>query len=412
MNEIYLILNNKHGFVNLIFEDFKNEFIFFDKYYNFQFIDKNKLQIFTNQESYILETYDSFIYTNKLNNLLDYKLIQLNHNEWFDQALLNYTNNEIKRIKDKGQIGNFKIQNNKLIIEWKDWGEEKFIYYDENIYNHESYIRYDVKKDILVFMHVCNLNNGIEIFKEQLNKIQKSEIYENIKNIYVCWLGELTFPENDNLEILQNPLIEFIHLDTNIHYYEFLTINKIKEIVNQDSKEYKVLYIHNKGTRKAGNEKVILSWRNMMEYFLIEKGLYCYVNLDYFDTIGCNILNECLNDEAKVNPNHSYHYSGNFWWSKSSYIRSLNYFDTSNLLNNNIDTSNLLNNNIDTSNLLNNNNLEIKRYQCENWILSNKKNRNIGIIYQDNTNIHPYHRYVFDNYKNKKLLIKNLITNE
>ena len=167
MNEIYLILNNKHGFVNLIFEDFKNEFIFFDKYYNFQFIDKNKLQIFTNQESYILETYDSFIYTNKLNNLLDYKLIQLNHNEWFDQALLNYRNNEIKRIKDKGQIGNFKIQNNKLIIEWKDWGEEKFIYYDENIYNHESYIRYDVKKDILVFMRVCNLNNGIEIFKEQ-----------------------------------------------------------------------------------------------------------------------------------------------------------------------------------------------------------------------------------------------------
>ena len=391
MNEIYLILNNKHGFVNLIFEDFKNEFIFDDKLFHFQFIDKNKLQIFTNQESYMLETYDSFIYTNKLNNLLDYKLIQLNHNDWFDQALLNFKNNEIIRIKHRIQTGNFILRNENLNIQWKDWGEEKFIYYDENIYNHESYVRYDLKKDILVFMHVCNLNNGIEIFKEQLYKIQKSEIYENIKKIYVCLLGELTFPENNHLEILQNPLIEFIHLDTNIHYYEFLTINKIKEIINQDSKEYKVLYIHNKGTRKAGNEEVILSWRNMMEYFLIEKGLYCYVNLDYFDTIGCNILNECLNDEAKVNPNHSYHYSGNFWWSKSSYIRSLNYLETSNLLNEN---------------------LEIKRYQCENWILSNKKNRNIGIIYQDNTNIHPYHRYIFDNYKNKKLLIKKLITNE
>ena len=131
--------------------------------------------------------------------------------------------------------------------------------------------------------------------------------------------------------------------------------------------------------------------RDKLTDILIEKGLYCYVNLDYFDTIGCNILNECLNDEAKVNSNHSHHYSGNFWWSKSSYIRSLNYLETSNLLNENLD---------------------IKRYQCENWILSNKKNRNIGIIYQDNTNIHPYHRYIFDNYKNKKLLIKKLITKE
>ena len=394
MNEIYLILNNKHGFVNLIFENFKNEFIFFDKYYNFQFVDKNKLQIYNHEESYVLETYDSYIYTNKLNNLLQYKLIELNHNEWFDQALLNYTNNEIKRIKDKGQIGNFKIQNNKLIIEWKDWGEEKFIYYDENIYNHESYIRYDVKKDILVFMHVCNLNDGIEIFKKQLKKIQNSYIYENIKKIYVCVLGEIDIFNKMNV-INQNQKIEIIHLSENIKYYEFLTINKIKEIVNQESTDYKILYIHNKGTRKAGNEKVIESWRNMMEYFLIEHGLYCYMNLEYFDTIGCNILNECLDEEAKVNPNHSFHYSGNFWWSKSSYIKSLHYFDTSNLLNNNVDSSNLLNNN-----------LEIKRYQCENWILSNKKNRNIGIIYQDITNLHPYHRYVFENYKNKKILIK------
>jgi hypothetical protein len=387
MNEIFIIINNKFGFVTLIFENYKNEFVFFDKVFKFQFIDKNKIQIYNDETKYILETYDSYIYSNKLNNLLNYKLIELNHNEWNDQAILNFNNNEIIRIKDKKQTGNFLKINNNLKINWKDWGEEIFKYYDENIYNHELFIHYDLKKDILVFMHVCNLNNGIDIFKEQLKKLQNSDIYYHIKHIYICYLGNiediLNYINDDNKII-------FIHLHNNIKYYEFLTMNKIKEIVKNKEEDYKILYIHNKGTRKAGNEKVIESWRLMMEYFLIEKGLHCYINLDFFDTIGINILNECLEEEAKINPNHSYHYSGNFWWSKSSYIRNLDYL------------------NINSETNIENINLEIKRYQCENWILSNCKNRNIGIIYQDNTNLHPYHRYVFPNYKNKKLLIKNL----
>ena len=159
MNEIFIIINNKFGFVTLIFEDYKNEFIFFEKVFKFQFIEKNKIQIYNVKEKYILETYDSYIYSNKLNNLLNYKLIELNHNEWNDQAILNFNNNEIIRLKDKNQTGNFIKIKNDLKINWKDWGEETFIFYDENIYNHESFIRYDLKKDILVFMHVCNLNN-------------------------------------------------------------------------------------------------------------------------------------------------------------------------------------------------------------------------------------------------------------
>ena len=387
MNEIFIIINNKFGFVTLIFEDYKNEFIFFEKVFKFQFIEKNKIQIYNVKEKYILETYDSYIYSNKLNNLLNYKLIELNHNEWNDQAILNFNNNEIIRLKDKNQTGNFIKIKNDLKINWKDWGEETFIFYDENIYNHESFIRYDLKKDILVFMHVCNLNNGIEIFNEQLKKIQSSEIYYHIKQIYVCYLGNIEMIAN---YINDDSKIEFIHLSNNIKYYEFLTINKIKQIVNEEKEDYKILYIHNKGTRKVGNEKVVESWRMMMEYFLIEKGLHCYINLDFFDTIGINILNENISEQAKVNPSHSYHYSGNFWWSKSSYIKSLIYL------------------NLNNTNIEEIENLEIKRYQCENWILSNYKNRNIGIIYQDNTNLHPYHRYVFPNYKNKKLLIKKL----
>ncbi len=380
MNEIFIILNNEYSFVNLVFENYKNEFIFKGKYFNFEFLHKNKLKIFDNNESYILDTLDSFIFTNKLANTLVFKLIELNHNEWFDQALLNFNNNEIIRIKDRNQYGVFTIDNNILNINWHFWGKENFIEYDENIFNHESLIRYDLKKDILVFAHVCNLNDGIQIFNDQYEKILKSKIYNNIKKIFILWLG------NYKNELDKYEDIEIIKLSEDITYYEFLSINKILEIINQYKDEYKVLYFHNKGTTKAGNQSVTISWRNMMEYFLIEEGDYCYNNLDYFDTIGCNLINQNENNVSNINDEHSFHYSGNFWWSKSNYIKNLDKLKVSD----------------DEKERKEN------RYQCENWLLSKLKNKNIGIIYQDNTNVHPYHRYVFENYKNKKLSIKKL----
>jgi hypothetical protein len=383
MNEIFIILDNKYSFVELIFKDYKNEFIFYDQKYNFEFINHNKLKIFIENEVQILETVDSFLFTNNISKLISFNLITLNHNEWFDQAILNYCNNKIIRIKDRNQHGTFEIEENKLKINWNHWGEEIFVYYDENVYNQVNLVRNDVKKDILVFMHVCNLNNGIEIYHEQLNKIKKSKFYDNIKKIYVCWVGnyEKISNEDENIEI--------IHLSDDITYYEFLTINKIKELIETEKENMKILYIHNKGTRKAGNEKVIKSWRALMEYFLIEKGLYCISKLNYFDTIGCNIINETNNGFSNVNEKHCYHYSGNFWWSNSSYIKSLKKLE------------------IDKKK----EKREEKRFQCENWLLSNLENKNIGVIYQNNTNIHPYHRLVFDDYRNKKLFIKKIKIN-
>ena len=380
MNEIFIILDNSYSFVNLIFENYKNEFTFHNKKYNFEFIEKNKLKIYNIYENYILDTLDSFIFTDNISKLLNFKLIELNHNEWFDQALLNNVNNEIIRIRDRNQYGKFEMNNEKLIIDWNYWGKEIFLYYDSGIYNTEKLIKNNIEKDILVFMHVCNLNDGIDIFEKQLKKIEESSIYDEIKKIYIFFLGEY------NDEIKENNKIEIIHLEKDVTFYEFLSINKLKEIVDNDDNNYKILYLHNKGVNKSGNSKVVQSWREMMEYFLIEKGLYCYKNLNYFDTIGCNIINKCDNEISKINNNHAYHYSGNFWWSKSSYIKNLKKLEIS----------------------YDSNDRKNSRFQCENWILSNLDNKNIGIIYQDNTNIHPYHRYIFNNYKNKELYIKKL----
>ena len=53
----------------------------------------------------------------------------------------------------------------------------------------------------------------------------------------------------------------------------------------------------------------------MMLYFLVEKYDQCTNKMDTgVDTVGCN-----------YSENPCKHYPGNFWWAKSSYIRTLNF---------------------------------------------------------------------------------------
>jgi hypothetical protein len=77
------------------------------------------------------------------------------------------------------------------------------------------------------------------------------------------------------------------------------------------------LYFHSKGvsnnyqkfnSKKVNNEKIknIDSWKNCLEYFLIDKWESCIQKLDEYDIAGVSCVNGW--------------YWGNFWWSKSSYL--------------------------------------------------------------------------------------------
>lgn len=196
-------------------------------------------------------------------------------------------------------------------------------------------------------------------------------------------LGEFNF--NDS--VFKDEKIEIIFYNKNIFIYEIETINKIKDFCDKLNNEAYILYIHTKGANNSGNNEVTKSWRKMMEYFLVNNYETCLNNLNFYDTLGNNLINDsCYNlNDVKVNDYHSKHYSGNFWWSKKSYISKLKNLE------------------IDYSD-----NAKYTRYRAENWILSDNSCK-IGVIFQDYTNTHPYHRYVFDNYKNEKILIKKMI---
>jgi len=408
MNNIYIVNNFFNIEVELIFKN--NTFIIYDLPNNlelkdehtFDLIDYDKIILYWNKidETIISERYytkDSYIYYNNEELGNNFKKIFIIHNEWNDQAIIDLEKNNLFRIKHKDQFGTFNFDDNKLIINWKHWGEEIYYKYDDYNYYQENYNIENNKKDfdnnnnikIHIFIHITLITDWLTIFNDQINKIKESGLYDKVEKIHLGILGNLKiFIENT---IFNDPKFNILYIDSKVELYEIHTINHIKNLCdtidNVDNNELYILYIHTKGVRNAGNKNVTKSWRSMMEYFLIEKHNECLNYLEYYDCIGNNLVNLYCNDKSNcyVNENHSYHYSGNFWWSKKSYIDKLDYLP------------------LDMSNE------SIKsRYKAENWICSKYPDAKLGVIFQDITNTHPYHRYVFDYYKKMNFNIKSI----
>ena len=387
MNKIYIINNKINNEIILKFED--NTFEYNSIIYKFNFIQNNQLLIYWDTFlSEIFYTEDSYIYFSNLDLKNIFTKIFLIHNEWNDQAIINFKEMTIKRIEFNNESGNIEIEDNYLSIEWNNWGKEKYIKVDNYTYVQEDYIYQEehnnIDKPIYIFIHICMLNDWKTIFLDQINTIKKSGLYDIVEKINLGIIGDINNLKDD---IFIDNKFNILYIDSRVNLYEIHTINFIKSFCDNIDDEAYILYIHTKGIRNAGNEEVTLSWRKMMEYFLIEKYVECLKYMNYFDTIGNNVINKyCYNkDEVSINKNHTYHYSGNFWWSKKTYIDKLNYLELD-----------YTKESINT------------RYRAENWILSNYPETKIGILFQDITNTHPYHRYVFDYYKNMKIIIKKI----
>ena len=402
MNNICLIINKDNiktcNYITLNFEN--NTFDLYDRKYTFYFDDIDKLIVC---DLDIFYTENSYLFFNNINDDKNsFKKICLIHNEWNDQVIMNYDNNSLQRIKNNDQYGNFEIYEDKLIIYWNHWGKEVFMKYDDYTYIQNEYkfikdcdeiIETKSKSLIHIFIHICMLENWEEIFLELLYKIKNSGLYWEIDMIHLGILGN-----TDNLTseffktyIYNDPKIVIAYIDSRVNLYEIPSINYIKSYFefefecncdcDCDCDPY-ILYIHTKGVRNAGNKKVTQSWREMMTYYLIDNYKEILKNMCNYDAVGNNIVNLHDNNSCYINHKHTLHYSGNYWWSKKSHINKLPYIS------------------IDF-----NKSIFEQRYKAENWILSNYPNMKIGLLFQDNTNTHPYHRYVFEYYKNKRFLL-------
>jgi hypothetical protein len=238
--------------------------------------------------------------------------------------------------------------------------------YNNNIYNTYFKKYNNVNNNNLVsnepkkycFIHSCHLKEvGINILNDIISNLINSNSIQYFEKIFIVNIGE----KLDANDFTCNK-IEIINYSDNADLYEIPTINLIRTFCEYND-DCEILYLHTKGITHP-NDKKIIDWRNMMLYFLINKCTDCFELLKTYDTIGCNRITTTAS-----------HYSGNFWWANSNYIKSLNKISHG----------------------------SANKYDAEFWILSNKLIRSYEIHNSDVN--HYYYEYPAEKYTNVELNI-------
>jgi hypothetical protein len=168
--------------------------------------------------------------------------------------------------------------------------------------------------NIEIFYHMYCINNCVDRFINTYNKLYESGLIKVCNNVNVVLVGE------DNVSRYETQINYLKKVKTKCYsseiFGEMNTIKTIQEFAQKpESTNTYILYLHSKGVSR-NNNKNIEAWVDYMEYFLIENHSLCLEYLKNFDTIGVNYL-----------PTPMPHYSGNFWWATSNFIKSHKTFE-------------------------------------------------------------------------------------
>ncbi len=156
----------------------------------------------------------------------------------------------------------------------------------------------------IIYFHIATIGEYQEIFDEIYTQFVESNLIDNVETINLCIVGQgdLNVQLNDKIRIYQ---------DSDVNSGEFFTLDKIKFFSDYSEENYKILYIHTKGVTTPDNQ-CIVDWRKYMTYFNVKQYENCLKLLDNCDSCGVDLVDE-----------PALHYSGNFWWANSSYIKKL-----------------------------------------------------------------------------------------
>lgn len=169
-----------------------------------------------------------------------------------------------------------------------------------------------------IYINIAVIGSVNEVINNILNRISDSKLYDNVSKIYLV--------VNGNIELLDIEIkdkYEIIKANSDINKCEFPTLDLISE---HSIVDFNLLYLHTKGVTKPGFVN-IKDWTNYLSYFNIDRWEDRLSELEYNDCTGCDLKGNP--DDINHHPmtwgygKAPLHYSGNFWWAKSSHIRKL-----------------------------------------------------------------------------------------
>ena len=155
------------------------------------------------------------------------------------------------------------------------------------------------------------IGNYLDIVKEQLEYFTNTELYKKTSKIIcvICCYNDYDYP-------LQSMLYHLDHLhimqlvSTPDNLYEKYAVNNYKKYIPENTDKYYIYYFHTKGVTRGDNEYFINIRQNLL-FYLCQYEITLKV-LRYFDAVGCDL---------SMFPKK--HFSGNFWWSKSEHVETL-----------------------------------------------------------------------------------------
>lgn len=140
-----------------------------------------------------------------------------------------------------------------------------------------------------------------------ISDIKDSGLYEKIKEIRCNILTK----DSTDISAFDDNKIKIIGISDNLDLYETPTLDFLWE--HSFKEDFYALYLHTKGVKHNNENLCVNDWVKYMKHFNIHKHETCINELANYDTVGVNLQDFPI-----------LHYSGNFWWTKSQYLRKLN----------------------------------------------------------------------------------------
>jgi len=166
--------------------------------------------------------------------------------------------------------------------------------------------------DTYIYIHVCCINQWQDVFANLMSEIKASGLYEDVKEIRCGIVGRYA-----PTALFDDPKIVIAGHSNKLKLRETSTLN----LLHQHARlaDFHVLYLHTKGVSHVPGtprHAHVLDWVRYMCHFNIHRHTTCREELRTHDAVGVNLQGAAAHDDCL-------HYSGNFWWSTSQYIRTL-----------------------------------------------------------------------------------------
>lgn len=158
-----------------------------------------------------------------------------------------------------------------------------------------------------MYIHLCTLGGWVDVLSHLVHECER---YQFPGPVTVCWVGAAQHRNRVHELIPDNWTV--VYKGEDVSRAERVTLEHLHDECTVSDHMFPVLYLHSKGISRVGSQPV-KDWTDFMLYYMFQVSLCTYALCDLqFQTVGVDYRDR-----------PSPHYSGNFWWARSDYIKSL-----------------------------------------------------------------------------------------